>query len=193
VSLLFAHAVGRRDEDIDLAASALLYAEREYEGLDVAQYVDRLDEIAVLARRRGAGVAAVRSVLFDELGFRGNSAAYSDPKNSFLNDVLDRKLGIPITLSVIFLEVCWRMGLDAYGIGYPGHFLVRAEGQILDPFHGGRERDPATLVTDGLAPVGKRAILTRMLGNLRALEPRRPWVDELLAALSRPPKMGARG
>ena len=193
MSLLFAHAVGRRDEDIDLAAAALLYAEREYEGLDVAQYLDRLDEIAALARRRGAGVAAVRSVLFDELGFRGNSAAYDDPKNSFLNDVLDRKLGIPITLSVIFLEVCWRMGLDAHGIGYPGHFLVRAEGQILDPFHGGRERDPATLVADGLAPVGKRAILTRMLGNLRALEPRRPWVDELLTSLSRPPRIGARG
>ncbi len=186
MSLLFAHAVSRPDEDLDLAAAALLIAEREYEGLDVSVWLGRLDELAAAARRRGRDVGAVRTTLFEELGFHGNQDDYYDPRNSFLNDVLERRTGIPITLAVVFLETAWRMGIDAVGIAYPGHFLVRVGGLILDPFHGGRELDPASLSPEGLAPASKRAILTRMLHNLRALQPRRPWIDELLEALTRP-------
>jgi regulator of sirC expression with transglutaminase-like and TPR domain len=186
VSLLFGHAVARPDDEIDLAAAALLIAERDYEGLDVARYLGRLDELAEASRRRGPGIAGVRATLFDDLGFRGNSKEYGDARNSFLNDVLDRRTGIPITLSVVMMEVGWRLGLAMEGIGYPGHFLIRAEGRILDPFNGAVEVDPATLNGEGVVKAGKRAILSRMLLNLANLRPRRPWIDELQEALRRP-------
>jgi regulator of sirC expression with transglutaminase-like and TPR domain len=186
LALVFAHAVARPDAEIDLAAAALLIAEREYPGLNVAAYLGRLDELAARCRRRGGDVAAVRALLFDELGFRGNTADYYDARNSFLSDVMDRRIGIPITLSVVFLEVGWRLGLDVQGIGYPGHFLVRAGTRILDCFRGGVEIDPAALSPPALPIAGKRAILTRILRNLAHLEPARPWLGELLAAVARP-------
>src|SRR5262249_26512245 len=136
-TLPFAQAVAGSDAEIDLAAAALLIAEREYPGLDVDRYRARLDDLAARARARGGDVEAVRHVLFADEGFAGNTGDYYDARNSFLNDVLDRRVGIPITLSVIFLEVAWRLGLAAEGIGYPGHFLVRVEGAILDCFNGG--------------------------------------------------------
>src|SRR6185295_3779128 len=117
--------------------------------------------------------------LFEEEGFRGNAEDYYDPRNSFLNDVLDRRLGIPITLSVLYIVVAARAGLEAAGVGLPGHFVVRAErrgrSRLLDPFHGGELLDHAgcqTLVArvrpaDGpldprwLAPVTTRQIFVR--------------------------------
>lgn len=191
MSLVFAHLVSRNDEDIDLAAAALLIAEREYPGLDVSAYLARLDELAARARGLGGDVAAVKTVLFDEVGLTGNREHYYDARNSFLNDVLDRRVGIPITLSVVFLEVGWRIGLQVEGLGYPGHFLVGAGPRVLDCFDGGADVDPAGLPGSGLRPVaGKRAILVRMLGNLARIAPVRPWIEELAAAL-RAPRRGA--
>jgi hypothetical protein len=181
--IVFRHAVARPDAEIDLAAAALLVAAREYPGLDVAAYVGRLDEIATLARGRGGDLAALRRVLFEELRFRGNASAYYDARNSFLNQVLDRRLGIPLTLSVVFLEVGWRLGLPAEGIGAPGHFLVRAEGRLYDCFHGGDEISPPATP---LPVAGKRAILDRMLGNLARIQPVRPWLAGYQAALTAP-------
>ncbi len=133
-----------------------------------------------------AQARALGEWLFQQLGFSGNTADYADPRNSYLNQVLERRLGIPITLSVVFLEVAQRLGLPAEGVGLPGHFIVSVAGEdapvYLDPFHGGRELtldDCAELVrrsagVDGpfdpqwLAPTPPRDIVARMLNNLRA-------------------------
>jgi regulator of sirC expression with transglutaminase-like and TPR domain len=189
-TLVFAHTVSRPDEEIDLAAAALLIAEREYPDLDVGAYLGRLDELAARARARGGDVTALRGVLFDELGLRGNTGDYYDARNSFLNDVLDRRLGIPITLSVVFLEVGWRLGLKVAGLGYPGHFLVHAEGQLLDCFNGGAEVDRQTLPPGPVPVAGKRAILARMLANLSRIQPVRAWIADFVAALSAPRREG---
>jgi regulator of sirC expression with transglutaminase-like and TPR domain len=187
----WSHVVGGRvvDADLDLAACALLIAELERPELPAARYLARLDELAAGARaaaRPGESLldAAVRH-LFVDLGFRGNAADYYDPRNSCLDQVLDRRLGIPITLSVVLLEVGWRLGLDLAGVGFPGHFLVSAGGaeRYLDPFHGGATLDGATLAArlaqalgpqgvlapQHLRPVGKREILARMLNNLHGI------------------------
>ena len=128
-----------------------------------------------------------RRFLFEEEGFRGNTEDYYDPRNSFLNDVLDRRLGIPITLSVVYVAVAARAGLDAAGVGLPGHFVVRAERRgrhrLLDPFHGGTLLDRAAcealvarmrpgggpLDPRWLAPVTTHQIFVRMLSNLKAV------------------------
>ena len=134
-----------------------------------------------------AAASAVSRLLFEEVGLRGNAEDYYDPRNSFLNDVLDRQIGIPISLSVVYLAVAGQVGLDAAGVGLPGHFVVRVERggrqQLLDPFHGGRLLDQAgcealvarmrpgggPLDPRWLAPVTTRQILVRMLTNLKAV------------------------
>src|SRR5207253_3837600 len=99
-----------------------------------------------------AAVAELAGYLFGECGFRGNQEEYYDPRNSFLNEVLERRTGIPITLSVVLIETGARLGLPLEGVGFPGHFLVRVAGSrgplLLDPFYGGR-------------PIGERALLAR--------------------------------
>jgi regulator of sirC expression with transglutaminase-like and TPR domain len=186
----WSHVVGGRvaDADLDLAACALLIAELERPELPAAGYLARLGELAAGARaaaRPGEPLldAAVRH-LFVDLGLRGNADDYYDPRNSCLDQVLDRRLGIPITLSVVLLEVGWRLGLDVAGVGFPGHFLVRAGAdRYLDAFHGGATLDGATLAArlaqalgpqaalapQHLRPVGKREILARMLNNLHGI------------------------
>ena len=188
----FARLVGRRDATLNLAEAALLIAQDAYPGLDIDAYLRRLDELAEPLRpgwreyaRLEELVAALNGHLFGEIGFRGNAEEYYDPRNSYLNEVLDRKIGIPITLSVVYLEVARRLGLRVEGIGLPGHFLVAAERDgaslLLDPFNGGEivtADDCERLVQesygasvpfseDQLAPVRKRQILTRMLNNLK--------------------------
>ncbi len=189
-SLLFSHLVRRPDAEVDLGAAALAIAASEYPDLDIGQYLGQLDE---LAEGLPATAEAVVTRLFVERGLRGNAADYYDPKNSFLSDVLDRGLGIPITLSVVFLEVARRVGLDASGIGFPGHFLVKVGSQVLDPFEGG---SPRTLERPH-PPVGNRYILNRLLGNLRTIYRRRGDVDrqeriaELVAGLGETPRSEA--
>src|SRR5439155_2918316 len=133
------------------ARAALLIAEPEYPGLELEQYLAALDRLGVEARARlerpGAAseppLRAVTRLLHDELGFRGNADDYYDPRNSFLNEVLDRRTGIPITLAIVMLEVAARAGVQAHGVSFPGHFIVRSPGaspssgpKFFDPFDG---------------------------------------------------------
>jgi regulator of sirC expression with transglutaminase-like and TPR domain len=188
---LFAHIVGRAGED-GLAQAALMIAEGEYPNLDIPAYIAALDRFAGRARRALAAapaeepLAVVLRVVYGDLGFRGNSDDYYDPRNSFLNEVLDRRTGIPITLGVVLIEVCRRVGVDARGVSYPGHFLVRsttAGGAVfIDPFEGVQldEGDLQALYQratgeDGpldprrLEPATRKQILLRMLNNLRCV------------------------
>src|SRR5579872_3411441 len=129
---LFAHVVNRATSR-DLAQAALMVAEAEYPGLDIARYIDMLDTVATRVREAIAAapqtphMATVLHVLYEDLGFRGNAADYYDPKNSFLKDVLDNRRGIPITLAIVLVEICRRVGVDAQGVSFPGHFLVRRD------------------------------------------------------------------
>jgi len=193
---LFAHLVSRPEDELDLAQTALLIAEPEYPELDIAAYLRDLDELAALARPRldgvtdnsGRAVALVQFLLEDQ-GFSGNLDEYDDPRNSFLNEVLERRLGIPITLSLVILEVAQRLGIAMRGVSFPGHFLVDTAGPqplLLDPFTGqpmgtaelsellgrvyGQRRPPRP---DELQPASKHAILLRMLHNLRNIYMRR--------------------
>lgn len=189
---LFAHVVYRSEDELDLGQAALLIAEPEYPELNIAEYLLDLDNLAQAARPRLAGLsdpsaqaAALVQYLLEEEGFRGNTAEYDDPRNSFVNEVLDRRLGIPITLSVVMIEVARRLSIALRGISFPGHFLVGTEGRkplLLDPFTGqalstpqlsellfriyGQRRAPRP---DELQPASKHSILLRMLHNLRNL------------------------
>jgi len=197
--------VDRPESSVNLGEGALLIAEDAYPGLDVDAYLQRIDEIAEPAREKVRAdssllemVQTLNGHLFGELGFQGNAQDYYDPRNSYLNEVLDRRLGIPISLSVLYMEVARRVGLTVVGIGLPGHFIVEARRDtsslLLDPFSGGEpltledcERlvqdvygDSVAFSEDLLAPLRKRQILTRMLNNLKksyltADEPARAW------------------
>ena len=167
------------DDAVDLGRGALLIAEIEHPGLDHGQELKRLDELAARAGR--ADVHRLRRFLFEEERFAGNAADYYDPRNSCLNDVLDRRLGIPITLSLLAIEVGRRVGLNVHGVGLPGHFMAAADGVLFDPFNAGvavSREEAATVVArvlgravplqdDHFAPVPKVHILMRMLANLR--------------------------
>lgn len=189
--VLFSHVVSRPDDEIDLATASLLIAEGEYPGLDVGHYLSMLDSMAETVRGRAEGKEALHRALdrhlFDELGFRGNEDDYYDPKNSYLNEVIDRRLGIPISLSVLYMEVGRRVGLSFDGVSFPGHFLVHhalPEGDVvIDPYHHGvrlsqeelEERlgvalgEATELSREHLQIATKRQILTRLLNNLRGI------------------------
>jgi regulator of sirC expression with transglutaminase-like and TPR domain len=206
----FAEMVARPEPDIDLAAAALFIAAEEYPQLSPEPYLSRLDELAERARDRQWDATApvvmlqdLGRVLFEEEGFRGNSEHYYDPRNSFLNDVLDRRLGIPLTLSIIYLEVGWRLGLPLVGMNFPAHFMVRYEGEaltlIVDPFNGGIIRfedemqdvlDQAfggsvTLQPKHLRQANRRDILLRMLENLKGTYLSARADEKALSALER--------
>jgi len=205
----FTHAALSPDPDI--AVAALMIARVEYPRLDAGPYLDRLDAIGREAKRRVAAataaiddappdvdaeryaqVMALNDYLFDEMRFVGNEEQYEDPRNSFLNEVLDRRTGIPITLALLYMEVARRAGLHVEGVNFPGHFLLRcparrglryAEDLIIDAFHGGAllsrellrhqarasedEEDPALFESRLLPHATKPQILSRMLLNLK--------------------------
>jgi regulator of sirC expression with transglutaminase-like and TPR domain len=195
--------VSAPEHEIDLGLGMLALARVEYPDVVPAEQLERLDELA--ARSGTAGVDdplralhRLREFLFDEEGFRGNAEDYYDPANSCLNQVLDRKLGIPITLSVLMMEVGRRVGRLVYGVGLPGHFVVSAvvgtDSVLLDPFDGGTvlTQETAadvvaravgrrvTLTAGHFAPVAKRQILARMLANLKSAYVRREeWAKAL--------------
>lgn len=204
----FADVVRAPEPELDLGLGALEIARIEHPDLVPLAYLRRL---GALAARSGASAAAdplrglhrLREFLFAEQGFRGNSADYYDPRNSCLNDVLDRRLGIPISLSVLLMEVGRRVGLRIAGIGLPGHFVVSVdvggEPVLLDAFHGGRlvTREQAgdlvaralsqrvKLVDAHFVPLTKRQILGRMLANLRSIYTRREAWDRAVAVQDR--------
>ena len=186
----FRTALGCAKEQVSLAECALLIAESEYPGLDRAGYRERLNELGREADSYCAKAGATELDRLAELsrlfharwGFRGNLENYYDPRNSFLNDVLDRRTGIPITLAVVYMEVGRRAGLHLTGVGMPGHFLLGCSSRsdiYVDAFSGGalltraecaarlRELQPdLTFRPEFLDPVGPREILARMLRNL---------------------------
>lgn len=210
----FQTLVRRPEQDLDLAEAALLLAAAdEYPDLDVPAYLARLDALARGARERlseGADleetIVALNRFLFIEQGFAGNTRDYYDPRNSFLNEVLDRRLGIPITLSILYMEVGRRLGLAFEGVSFPGHFLVKfstREGDVvLDPFYGGVPLSEEDLM-DRLEEVygeaaaaraalpqllhtaGKREILVRMLRNLKGIYLRTENYAKALAVANR--------
>jgi len=182
------------DERIDLVRAALVVARTEYPELDTEAYALRVEELA----RQVSSLApdlhpqrtltALNHVLFDEGRLRGNREDYYDPRNSFLNDVFDRGLGIPITLSIVYMEVARRVGFPLSGVGLPGHFLLKhysAEGHeiLIDCFNRGdiltRQECQSRLdeIYSGemklrpefLHPISRRQILTRMLNNLKTV------------------------
>lgn len=189
--------VKQSEDRLNLAEAALLIGADEYPELDVDSYLGKLDELAQSVRGSmpsEAGleetVVALNNFLFVEQGFTGNASDYYDPRNSFLHEVLDRKLGIPITLSILYLEIGQRLGLPLEGVSFPGHFLVKCatdEGDVvLDPFWGGvplseddlRDRLEETCgkpqaASAPLAPLlsaaSKKETLVRMLRNLKGV------------------------
>lgn len=190
----FAAEVGRADDEINLALAALLVAREEYPQLPEDRYLGRLDLLAEETRDRLDDETApllvlqeLLTTLYSRHRFRGNREAYYDPRNSFLNDVLDRKLGIPLTLGIVLLEVGWRLGLPLEGVNFPGHFLVRFKGDaidlLIDPYDGGaiRFEDQAQELLDRvyggmirvhesfLRSARRREMLVRLLSNLKSL------------------------
>lgn len=206
----FVDVVSRPEEEVDLALAALLVAAEEYPQLPPDLYLRRLDYLAERVRDRLGEETApllvlqeVSHVLHEEQGFRGNIENYYDPRNSFLNDVLDRRVGIPLTLGLVWLEVGWRLGLPLEGVNFPGHFLVRYNGEamriLVDPYHGGRLRfedeagelfgyafgsqaqyDPAYL-----RAADKKDILARLLSNLKVIYLNQQDEARALAAIER--------
>jgi len=206
----FAKAVSRPDESIELPLAALLIARMEYPDLDIGPYLRRLDVMADAARPRleeardlRERLEALNDCLFVREGFRGNLENYRDPRNSFLNEVLDRRTGIPITLSLVYLEVGRRLGLPLSGAGMPGHFLVTCGGAdapiVIDPFGGGATLSLADCqrILDGLyegrvpfapwmlAPMGPRKILVRILNNLKSIYVQQDQYRKAIAVVER--------
>jgi regulator of sirC expression with transglutaminase-like and TPR domain len=183
----------------DLATAALAIARVEYPALETAPYIELLDRLGEQASRRighpagqADAIRAFNEFFYDELGFAGNRERYDDPRNSFLNEVLNRRTGIPISLAVAYLEVSRRAGLRIAGVNFPGHFLLRARDAsaanapdvlIVDPFHAGAvlsELDCRELLRQHvgdetafdralLDPATRTQIVVRMLVNLKRL------------------------
>jgi regulator of sirC expression with transglutaminase-like and TPR domain len=187
-----------REEPIDLARAALVIARLEYPDLDPAESLNAIARLSDIASARFAAlghasvrerVAVLNRLIFRDEHFTGNRGAFGDFRNSFLNVVLDRRLGIPISLALVYMEVARRAGLEVFGVSFPGHFLLRVPADaggdeqplILDPFNGGQEIDETacrTLLADHvddddvfdaslLQPCTSRQMLTRMLNNLK--------------------------
>ena len=213
-----------KSPDPDLATAALFIARLEYPQLDASRYLDQLDQMGSAALDRLGPpssevdplerVEALNTYLYYEQGFAGNEIRYDDPRDSFLNEVLDRRSGIPITLALVYIEVARRAGVPVDGVNFPGHFLLRLRrltdttsnqtDLIVDPFHGGAilsETDCRRLLRDHvgdeaafdprlLMRATKQQILVRMLVNLKRIYvgmrsfPQGRAITELLLALS---------
>jgi len=188
----FLDVANLQEQDIDLGRAALLLAREEYENLDVEKYLRQLDFLAFLVHRAlgtercpEKDIQMMNRVLFQEEGFVGDRDG-DDPRNSYLNDVLDRRQGLPIALSIIYMEVGRRLNMPLEGVGMPLHFLVKyvtPEGELfIDPFSQGQilsEQDcrqlfrevhggPVRFEKEWLKSVSKKAILTRMIHHLKA-------------------------
>lgn len=191
---LFYREINQPDDSIDLAKAALYIALEEYPNCEPEEYLNALDAMADEVRDRLPAqhyplriIQTINRYLYDDLEFSGNEADYYDPRNSFLNEVIDRRTGIPITLSLVYLEVAKRIDFPMVGIGMPGHFLIKPNfedaGIFVDAFNGGEilfpedcqarlsqiYGQPMELQPAFLAPVSSKQLLGRMLGNLKAI------------------------
>lgn len=206
----FREAIERPSDEIDLAEAALLIAQSARPELKVAEYLIRIDVLGEEARERAFGavsdgdrILALNRYLFEEQGFAPNVENYYDVRNSFLDQVLDRRVGIPITLSILYMEVGRRIGLPLQGVSFPGHFLVKCklpEGTIvLDPYAGGaslslqdlqqRLRQASggevsrAIVAGKLGAASNKEILARVLRNLQAIYTQQGEADRALAMM----------
>lgn len=206
-----AEFAARPDTELDLLTGALLIARDAYPNLDFEAERKRLDALAepLVALRLASAPAreqadAISEYVYQTLGFEGNEEDYYDPRNSYLNQVVERRLGIPITLATVYSEVARRAGVVARGVGFPSHFLVRVEDSrkkavLIDPFHAGMVLDavairdlweriggvPEELDQRWLLPMPVRGVLARMLANLRGVYGKRGDLPALLVVLSR--------
>ncbi|MGH2415171.1 MAG: SirB1 family protein, partial [Microcystaceae cyanobacterium] len=190
----FYQEINQPDEQINLAKASLYFAQTEYPNLDLDEYLNALDTIAEEVRERLLNnfyplkvIQTINQYLFADLGFRGNTIDYYDPRNSFLNEVIERRTGIPITLSVVYLEIAQRLDFSMVGVGMPGHFLIRPNfedvGIFVDVFNQGEilfEQDCETKLSQVyqqtvklesyfLQPISNQQILVRMLTNLKLI------------------------
>jgi regulator of sirC expression with transglutaminase-like and TPR domain len=191
----FSIEVNRLDRDIDIAKAALYIAQIEYPNLAHNTYLSALDNMAKEVERKLPKtpyplrvIKTINQYLYDELNFHGNEDDYYDPRNSFLNEAIDRRTGIPITLSLIYLEIAKRIDFPMVGIGMPGHFLIRPDFEdaeiFVDAFNRGEtlfvedcrqkliqlyQQDIPFLPPEMLQPVTNRQFLARMLNNLQAI------------------------
>lgn len=195
---------------IDLARAALYLAEVEYPEIDIDIQIQRLDRMAAtIADRLPTSrypmkvITTINDYLFTDLGYSGNQTDYYDPRNSYLNDLLDRRTGIPITLCVLYLEIAKRLDFPMVGIGMPGHFIIRPAiddmDLYVDPFHQGEilftadcqtrlsqvYGRPVELKPEMLAPVSTLQILYRMLTNLKMVYLRLEQFEQALAMVDR--------
>lgn len=206
----FYQEIQQPDDAINLAAAALYIAQEEYPELDCGSYLHQLDRMALQLRDRLPEetyplkiLKAISAYLFEAQGFMGNSQNYYDPRNSFLNQVLDRRTGIPITLSLVYLELARRIGFPMAGVSMPGHFLIRPTldemAIFVDPFHKGEimfEEDcqdrirkfygvDVHLRPDHFEPIGPRPFLSRMLMNLKVIYLQEQDIPRAFAAIDR--------
>jgi regulator of sirC expression with transglutaminase-like and TPR domain len=214
----FARLIAGEDARIDLARACLLIAQDAYPELDIERYMGEIERMATRLRARlpqncGAEerVVALNQFLYDDLGYWGNTDDYYDPRNSYLNEVIERKTGIPITMSILYMELGRRIGLPLEGVSFPGHFLVRLPLRggmlVLDPFAGGAPQSEDELrsrvkrvIPDGVAddlpaselpldqflePATNRQILTRVLRNLKGIYRESDKPERMLDVLNR--------
>ena len=205
----FARMAGLPDDEIDLAGAGFLIAAMEYPGLDLDRQFGLLDSLADgVAGKLNASqdplfrVNTLSEYLFDELGFQGNLEDYYDPRNSFLNEVLRRRLGIPITLSLVCIEVGKRLDIPLLGVSMPGHFLLKhrdEEALFIDPFYKGillseeecaqrlQEATQANIPWDPayLAQVSNRDFVARLLRNLKNIYLQRQDHDRAIMTIDR--------
>jgi regulator of sirC expression with transglutaminase-like and TPR domain len=206
----FYQEIQQPDDRIDLARAALYIAQEEYPELDPEEYLNALDTMAVELQERLPSsqyplrvIQSINQYLYDDLGFAGNKTEYYDPRNSFLNDVIDRRLGIPITLALVYLELSRRIDFPMVGVGMPGHFLIRPDISdmeiFVDAFDGGevifrqdcQERlsqmfqQPVELKPEFLARVSHRQLLARMLTNLKYIYLKQQNLAKTLAVVER--------
>ena len=214
----FAQLISREDARIDLSRACLLIAQDAYPDLDVERYIGEIERMATRVRARlaptAAGedrVVALNQLLYEELGYWGNTEDYYDPRNSYLNEVIDRRTGMPITMSILYMELGRRIGLPVEGVSFPGHFIVRVRLHggmlVLDPFSGGAPQSEDELrsrvkrvIPDGVAddlpaselpldqflePATNRQILARVLRNLKGIYRKANKPERMLDVLNR--------
>jgi regulator of sirC expression with transglutaminase-like and TPR domain len=214
----FAKLIAQEDARIDLARACLLIAQDAYPELEVERYMGEIERMAIRLRAGlpascGAEerVVALNQFLYEDMGYWGNTEDYYDPRNSYLNEVIERKTGIPITLSILYMELGRRIGLPLEGVSFPGHFLVRLRLRggmlVLDPFLGGAPQSEEELrsrvkrvIPDGVAddlpaselpldqflePASNRQILLRVLRNLKGIYQKSDKPERMLDVLNR--------
>lgn len=206
----FYQEIQHSDEQIDLAKAALYIAKEEYPYIDIEEYLNTLDTMAEEVKERLPSsryplrvIQTINQYLYDDLGFVGNQSNYYDPRNSFLNEVIDLRTGIPISLALVYLEIARRIDFPMLGIGMPGHFLIRPaipDMEIfVDAFNRGEVmftqdcqdrlnqmfQQQVTLRPEFLATVSNRQFLARMLANLKYIYLRQQQLEKSLAVVER--------